>query len=178
MLQFNQVLQEVATFYTQIMQAYHSNYGMGTVTFTHNPTTEQIFIGVNIHSQHVLSTSLMIEHRSGQWYVNGTPTDMYFVNPMLHNLFRRVHLGTVKTLEFLESKRGANNWTISYDNNNIIKVACDSMQCNIRINQNTPITETAARGIFEIKTHKTGITSIEDIKALVDASNTPMEISP
>ena len=178
MMQFNQVLQEVATFYTQIMQAYHSNYGVGTVTFTHNPITEQIFIGVNINSQHILSTFLMIEHHAGQWYINGILTDMYFVIPTLHSLFRRVHLGTVKTLEFLESKRGTHNWTIAYDPSNTINVTHNGMQCNIRINQNTPITEIGTRGVFELNAHKISITSIEDIRSLIDTSNTPMEISP
>jgi len=175
-MHFSQVLHDVATFYAQIMQTHQARYGVGTVTFTHNATTEQIQIGVNIPSQYVLAVYLTIEHRSGHWYINNAQADVHNIHAIMQYLFRRVHIGTLKTLEFLESKQSTNKWTISYDAMNTIHLTWNGVECRITINQNVAITDTALSGILETKRHRTAFTSLEDIKALIDTTNNPMDI--
>jgi hypothetical protein len=177
-IDFNRVLDDMAGFYLQVMHAYQSNYGVGTVSFTNNLDARQIQIGVSIPSQHNLSVQATLECQSGQWYANGvhTPiTDMLNLNAILHRLFRRVHLGTVKVLEFLESRRVANDWYVSYDRCNIIRVEGMGVEWAIHVAQNTPITNTDATGIFETKTHRTRFTSLDDIKSLLNATNSQMD---
>jgi len=170
---FNAVLQEVAEFYAHIIQTYQTSYGIGTATFTHIPATRQIHIGVNVPSQYVLAVHLTIEHKLDQWYINGACTNMSNLN--LHHLFRRVHIGTIKALEFLESKRAFKDWCITYDENNIIHIIEGGVECTISIFQNVPITDMAVSGIFETASHKTGFMSLDDVKSLVGTTNTMMD---
>jgi hypothetical protein len=175
---FNRVLEDVATFYVQVMQAYQSNYGIGTVSFTNNLDARQIQIGVSIPSQHNLIVLVTLACQSGQWFADGMHvpiSDMLALKPILHQLFRRVHLGTVKVLEFLESRRVANNWYVSYDRCNIIRIEGMGVEWAIYMAQNTFITNTEANGIFEANTHRTRFTSLDDIKALMNDTNSLMD---
>jgi len=176
-IDFNTMVQQVTIFYTHILPYYQTNYGADTVTFTHITATEQIHIGVNIPSQYGLVVYMTLEHRQGQWRVNGTFADMHNPISLLHHLFRRVHIGTIKTLEFLESKRTAKGWQIAYDENNTIKMAERGTECTISITQTSHITDMAISGVFETATHKTSFSSLDDVKSLVGVTNTLMDTS-
>jgi len=176
-IDFNTVLQQVATFHTHILPYYQTNYGANTVTFAHSASTEQIHIGVNIQSQYGLVVYITLEHKQGQWCVNGTLADMHNPISLLHHMLKRVHIGTIKTLEFLESQRIMKGWQIAYDERNTIKITDRGAECTINILQTNAITDMVITGVFETGTHKTSFSSLDDVKSLIGVTNTLMDTS-